>query len=140
MPILDVKYKLVKDRVEIYRDFTINLINYIFEYYLDKETLSNSTDIYNHYMFCYNKVCDEFLLEEINFKDNSELINYFFDYFYYQVYKTDNEPVIDHLVKFWNDTFTVETQRTKGALRALVEIYLLFDKSITSEKNILELV
>jgi hypothetical protein len=140
MPLLNVKYKLVKDRVEIYRDFTINLINYIFEYYLDKNTLSSNEDIYNHYTFCYNKVCDEFLLEEIDFKKNEELINYFFDYFYYQVYKVDDDPNIDYLIKFWNDTFSVDTQRSKGALRALVEIYLIFDKSITQEKNILELV
>ena len=69
------KYLIIKDRVEYYKDFTFNLVSYIFEYYLDKETLSLDEDIYNHFKFCYNKVCAEFLKEEIDFRENKELID-----------------------------------------------------------------
>ena len=72
------KYKIISGRLEIFKDFSLNLVSYIYDYYLDKITLSQDEDIYNHFMFCYRKVCDEFLKEELDFTENEELINYFF--------------------------------------------------------------
>jgi len=140
MALPEIKYKLVRDRVNIYRDFTINLIMYIFEYYLDKETLKLDEDIHNHFKFCFNKVCDEYLKEGINFKENSELLDYLYQYFYHQFYKSEQVEKMDYYVKWWDDVYAVDVQRNNNVLRLLVEIYLLFDKSITLEKNILELV
>ena len=59
------KYQIIKDRVEIFKDFTLSLLYYIQKYYLDKDSLSKDQDIYNHYSWCFKKVCNEFLLEEI---------------------------------------------------------------------------
>ena len=140
MALPEIKYKLVRDRVEIYRDFTINLINYVFEYYLDKETLKLDQDIRNHFKFCFNKVCEEYLEEGMDFKENVELRDYLYQYFYHQFYKSEQDEKIDYYMKFWDDVFAVDVQRNNNVLRLLVEIYLLFDKSVTSDKNILELV
>ena len=68
---VSIKYKVIKDRVEIYRDFTLNLLSCIYDYYLDKETLSLDQDIRNHFMFCYNKICKQFLMEDIDFRENN---------------------------------------------------------------------
>ena len=62
------KYIIVKDRVEIYKDFALNLLYYINHYYIDYESINADEDIGNHFNWCFNKVCDEFLLEGINFK------------------------------------------------------------------------
>ena len=78
------KYIIVKDRVEIYKDFTINLLNYIYDYYLDKETLSDDNDIRNHFNWCFNKVCDEFKKENLDFSKNKPLKEYFHQFYYYQ--------------------------------------------------------
>ena len=59
------KYVLLMGRVELFKDFTINLLYYIDKYYIDYESLNTDEDIYNHFTFCYNKVCDEFLQEDI---------------------------------------------------------------------------
>ena len=134
------KYTIIKDRIEIYKDFTLNLLSYIYDYYLDKETLSLDQDIRNHFMFCYNKVCNEFLKEEIDFRDNNELIEYFYTYYYHHFYKTDNDVEIDFFKNFWNTIFNVDNPKNRNILKVMVELYQVFDRSISSKKNILELV
>lgn len=134
------KYMIIKDRVEIYKDFTFNLLSYIYDYYLDKQTLSLDVDIHNHFTFCYNKVCDEFKDEGIQFTGNSELKNYFYTYYYHQFYKTEKDVPQSFFIKFWKDIFNIDKQKNKNILKILIELYAIFDKSITKQKNILEMV
>ena len=139
------KYIIVKDRVEIYKDFTLNLINYIIDYYLDKQTLSNDADIRNHYIWCFNKVCDEFKLEGLDFSKNEILKEYFYNFYYNQFYKreilTGNEDVtITFYEKFWRNIFEIDKQKNKNIINTLIEIYNVFDTSVSQEKNILEIV
>ena len=137
---VEVKYNLIRDRIITYQDFTNNLIEYLYIYYLDKETLSIDKDIRNHFIFCYNKTCDDFLKEEIDFRDNKELIEYFYEYFYHQLYTSENEIDIKYFRRFWNSVFNVDKQRNKSILKVLVEIYSVFDQSFSNKKNIFELV
>jgi len=134
------KYTVIKDRVEIYKDFTFNLLCYIYDYYLDKETLSLDQDIKNHFMFCYNKTCDDFLKEEINFKNNDELIEYFYVYYYHHFYKADDEIEKEFFIDFWEMIFNVDNPKSKNTLKIMVELYRIFDKSISIKENILDLV
>ena len=107
------KYNIVKDRVEIYEDFAMNLLYYIFFYYLDPETLSDDKDIYNHYSWCFKKVCDEFLLEDIDFIENVELKKYFYSYYYQQFYKTSNRNAT---LTYYNGAFWNGSVRTPGTV------------------------
>lgn len=135
------KYIVVKDRVEIFKDFSISLLNYIFQYYIDKESLSDDVDIRNHFLWCYKKVCDEFLLEEIDFTDNNELIEYFYSYYYNQFYKPNienSEANLEFFDKFWREIFEIHKQKNKNIFNIMVEAYKIFDKSIVKE-NIVEM-
>ena len=139
------RFQIINNRVEIYRDFALNLLYYIYNYYLDKETLSKDEDIYNHYTWCFKKVCDEFLLEELDFRKNSDLKKYFYDYYYHQFYKIDKNNMnqntsIEYYERFWKGIFEIDKQKNKNVLNLLVEIYNVFDKSIKINKNILEIV
>ena len=136
------KYSIVRERVEIYKDFALNLLYYIYHYYLDKQTLSADEDIYNHYSWCYNKVCDEFKEEEIDFSKNKELKEYFFLYYYHQFYVADNNDEISlkYFENFWKNIFEIDKQKNRNTINALIEIYTVYNKSIDKEKNILEIV
>jgi predicted transcriptional regulator len=138
------KYIIVKDRVEIYKDFAINLLHYIYKYYIDSETLSEDTDIKNHFVWCFNKVCDEFKQENIDFSKNRELKEYFFAYYYHQFYKvmgnSNQDTSIEYYEKFWRNIFEIDKQKNKNIINILIEIYNIYDKSINQEKNILEIV
>ena len=135
------KYMIIKDRVEIYKDFAINLLNYIVDFYLDNKTLSLDDDIRNHYNWCFNKVCDEFKEEDLDFSKNEDLRRYFYDFFYHQFYKRDNQDItIVYYEKFWLNIFNIDKQNNKNVMNTMVELYNIFDKSVNHEKNILEIV
>jgi hypothetical protein len=139
------RYQIIKDRVETYKDFTLNLLYYIQKYYLDKECLSKDEDIYNHFSWCFRKVCDEFLLEEIDFRKNEVLKQYFYNYYYHQFYKIDKENInqntsLEYYERFWEGIFKISNDKNKNILNILVEIYNIYDKSINLQKNILEIV
>lgn len=139
------KYNIIKDRVELYRDFSINLLYYIYEYYIDYESLCTDTNINNHFSWCFNKVCDEFKLEGIDFNDNDELREYYRSYYYHQFYRAQDNPNLDttfaYFENFWRNIFEVnEKQKNKNILNILVEIYKIQNASIKEEKNILEIV
>ena len=136
------KYNIVRDRVEVYKDFALNLLYYIYHYYLDKETLGADEDIRNHYLWCYNKVCDGFKKEEIDFTDNQELKEYYFSYYYQQFYRAENngEIGLKYFENFWKNIFEIDKQKNKNTIGALIEIYTIYNKSIDKEKNILEIV
>ena len=135
------KFIIIKDRIEIYKDFTFNLLCYINKYYLDNVTLKLDEDIRNHYNWCFDKVCEEFKLEEINFSNNKKLREYFYGYYYQQYYKINKILPLTHYVNFWENIFDVDEYKSKNKniLNVLIELYEIFDASITKEKNILEL-
>ena len=138
------KYFIIKDRVETYKDFTLNLLYCINHYYLDDVSLSKDKDINNHFNFCFNKICDNFLLEGLDFTTNNELREYFRHYYYHRFYKAQSNPELDtslnYYVKFWTQIFDVDNINKKNIIRIFVELYNIFDQSINKEKNILNII
>ena len=136
------KYSIIKDRVEIYGDFALNLLYYINKYYIDRETLSLDEDIHNHFNWCYKKVCNEFLEEGIDFTKNEELIEYYYAYYYHQFYTASNNQDISlgHFEKFWKNIFIIDNQKNRNIINVLIDIYGIHDKSINVENNKLEII
>lgn len=136
------KFLIILDRLELYKDFTFNLLYYIDHYYLDYESLYKDSDINNHFYWCYNKACDEFLEEGIDFKNNDELKEYFRGYYFNYYYKAQADTTKDlslkYFEKIWTSIFDFEQQKNKNVTNILIELYTIFDKSLTKEKNVLE--
>ena len=135
------KYVVVKDRVEIYKDFTLNLLFYILKYYIDRESLSEDEDIRNHFVWCYNKACDDFKKEEIDFSNNKDLLEYFYTFYYNQFYRYDEdiheyEMNEKYYVDFWKNIFEFSDPNNRTLLSVLIEMYMIFDKSISTENLI----
>jgi len=139
------RYIIVKDRVEIYKDFTLNLLYYIIDYYQDPVTFSTDEVIKNYFNWCFNKVCDEFKKEGIDFSSNNTLREYFYQFYYHQFFKlSNNEATHDSsqafYEKLWKNIFEIDKQKNKSSINTLIEIYNVFDTSVSKEKNILEIV
>jgi hypothetical protein len=131
---------IIKDRVEIYKDFALSLLYYINKYYIDRETLNNDVDIFNHFKWCYNKVCDEFKLEGLDFTTNNELIKYYYKYYYHQYYMVNNnqDNSLATYEKFWINIFDFNKQKNRNIINILIEIYNINDKSISINNDILK--
>lgn len=124
---------ILPERVELYRDFVVNLTNNIFDTYLGNEYIASDKDIEGHYSWCFYKVVSEFEEEEISFRDNKELYQYFLLYFYNQFYKLEKIPNISGYIKFWDQIFELKSgikSKNKKTFEVLVELYEIFDKSL----------
>ena len=120
---------VVKERVELYRDFSINLLHYIYDSYLGSEYIKSESDILGHFSWAYLKVLNEFEDEGINFYCNDGLFDYFFTYYYDQFYKIDRIQRFSYYEKFWNSIFEVKRNKQRKIFEVLLELYEIFDKS-----------
>lgn len=139
-----LKNKIIDIRADLYRDFTINLLHMINEYYLDNVTLSNSADIYNHYNWCFNCVCNQFLEEDVNFKTNKKLREYFYSFYLNQIYVSetffDKGMInINKIETFWQNIFDYKNQKNKNNITILLELYSIFNFTLANIEKVPEL-
>lgn len=123
---------LNRHRVELYRDFIINLCYSLTETYLGEEYIQTNKQKKEHFKWSFNKVCDSFIEEGFNFKTNKELHDYFFEYFKNTMYDNDVFE-LEFLIDYWDDTFEMSYDKTKSDLEGLIEIYKIFNKSVENK-------
>ncbi len=128
---------IIKERVELYRDFVVNLIHYIHSSYLGKDFIKSEEDIKGHFNWAFNKVLADFEKEGILFADIKDLKQYFYEYFHTRFYSVEVIPSLKTFVDFWDNIFILKPNKEKTLLNALIEIYKLFDTAF-NKKIILE--
>lgn len=130
------KQVIIFDRVEYYRDFIINLIHYVFNYYIDDGSFDNE-DIEKFYDWCFNKVCDEFKEEGVDFSKNLKIKEYFKEYFYRNYFFVGDEHKQDYgfYLEFWNNVFDMNKVQDNKVFSAFVDIYSHFDDTINERKK-----
>lgn len=132
-------HNILKERVDLYNDFSINLLHKIYETYLGENYIDTKFKINGHYNWCFGKVLEEFDDQEISFYHNDSLYDYFLTYYYDQFYKREKQYPISHHKKVWNNMFNhKKNNKLKGEFELLVELYLIFDKSLEKKHLFVE--
>ena len=121
---------VVNERLELYKDFTINLLIYVYDTYLGNEHIKTEHDIRGHFDWCYKKVLGEFFDEEISFYENDDLYNYFWSYYTNQFYSKPQPESKTYYERFWENIFEIKKNKNRSVLEVLLELYEIFDKSI----------
>jgi len=124
-----------KIRLETYRDFIISLCNNIGDTFLGHEYIKTRKNKRDHFKWAFNKVCDDFIEEGLNFKDNYELFDYFFEYFLATFYDNDIDD-IDFLIDYWEETLEYSLDKTRSDIEGMIEVYKIFDISINNKLNL----
>lgn len=127
-------HNVIRERVELYKDFTINLLNYIYDTYLGKEYLKSEYDIRGHFTWCYRKTLKDFEKEGIFFYENEELYDYFFLYYKDQFYGKKNPELLSFYENFWENIFDTKKTKKRNIFEVLLELYEIFDKSINKKE------
>ena len=85
---------IIPEKLELFSDFCQSLNELIVETYLGESDLPNETkvsmseeDKINHFVWCWNKVIDNFLKEKIKFNRKGEHYDYFVSFFEEIFYK-----------------------------------------------------
>jgi hypothetical protein len=127
-------YNVIRERVELYKDFTLNLLYHIHNTYLGKDYLRTKYDVRGHFTWSYGKVLEEFEEEGISFFKNDELYEYFYGYYKDQFYNKKNIESLSHYEKFWENIFDISETKKRNIFEVLLELYDIFDKTI-NQKN-----
>ena len=134
-------YNVKRERIETNKDFTINLLNTIYDTYLGSDYIKTKIDIEGHFNWCFGKVLENFFKEEIDYYENSELYNYFFSYFYDQFYIVKRVRPLSSYERFWNNVFNYKKNEDNSKIyEVLSELNTIFDKSYTKKTIEIDLV
>lgn len=123
----DIKY----EKCELYSDFALSLIMTIFDTYMGDDVTSLD-DQFKHFEWAWQKTILNFVEEGLDFEANI-LYEYFLEFMlevYYPI-TNKNEITIDKKIsKLWLDIFDYHRIKTNSDIDALIEIYVIFEKSL----------
>lgn len=132
-------HNILKERVDLYRDFSINLLYKIYNTYLGFEYINTKKKAIGHYNWCFGKLLEEFDEQEIDFYCNDELYDYFLEYYLDQFYSLSEQPPINHHKNIWIEIFNhKKTNKSKNEFEVLIELYLIFDVSLDEKYKLVE--
>ena len=93
----------------------------------------SDNSIKEHFEWCWKKTVDSFKKEKITINSDS-LHSYFsvlfLESFYNEIDKSEKN--VNKLLEFWQDIFTYSTTKTRSELEAFIDLYKIFDKSLSN--------
>lgn len=128
---------IVPEKLELFSDFIHSLNILIDETYLGEHNSFNETKInlsyednVKHFEWCFNKVVENFIKEEINFNKKGEHYEYFKVFFDDVYYNQKEEKVRKSVGYFFKELFDINKPFTKSDLDMLGVIYKIMDKNL----------
>ena len=128
---------IIPEKLELFSDFCQSLNQLIIETYLGESDSPNETkvsmseeDKINHFVWCWNKVIDNFGKEKIKFGKKGEHFDYFVSFFEEIFYKQENKKVRDSVTEFFEELFDLKKPFTKSDLDMINSVYKSLDKNM----------
>lgn len=128
---------IIPEKLELFSDFCQSLNQLIIETYLGESDSPNETkvnmsqeDKINHFIWCWNKVVDNFSKEKIKFNKKGEHFDYFVSFFEEIFYKQENKKVRDSVTEFFDELFDQKKPFTKSDLDMISSVYKNLDKNM----------
>lgn len=142
MPLEDVDIwfrvnNIIPEKLELFSDFSHSLNILLIETYLGEDELPNETritlteeDKKNHFDWCWNKVIELFIKENIFFEKEGGHYEYFKTFFDDIFYNQKEKIVRESITPFFDDLFDIKKSFTKSDLDMILTIYKLLDKNM----------
>lgn len=123
----NIKY----EKCELYSDFALSLIMTIFDTYMGDDVTSLD-DQFKHFEWAWQKTILNFVEEGLDFEANT-LYEYFLEFMlevYYPIVNKNELCIDKKICKLWLDIFDYHRIKTNSDIDALIEIYIIFEKSL----------
>ena len=121
------------EKINLFGDYLKSLHTVVVETYLGMDVIKNDEEINGHFKWCWNKIIDNFIKENVQFKKEGPHYEYFFNFFYESFYANKHEEQREKIKEFLNHLFTLHSEKTKSELDMLYEMYVLLNESLTLE-------
>lgn len=127
---------IIFERSNLFQDFTLSLIDLVCETYMGDD-ITNDDEKIKHFDWCWEKTINSFLEEDVDFRDNGELYEYFINFVLETFYMTKPKTDMLHfnMLKLWSYLFGITIPKTRSDVDTFMEIYRLFDKSLIKPKK-----
>jgi hypothetical protein len=128
-------HNMYYEKIELYGDIFKSLNYIILHTYLGDEfretkIMLTKEDNDNHFNWCWNKVIDDFLKENITIEKVGEHKDYFQSFFNDTFYNQPNKTERHSIYKFLEDIFNVNKPFIKPDLDILTEYYKILQKYV----------
>ena len=130
---IDIWYKIhniTNEKIELYYDFLISIVDIIEETYLGPDVLQKEEDIKNHFTWCFNEVISNFKNEKIEFNQHGSHYDYLWLFLYQSFYTNDVDSRMKVIREYFTTLFNFEVKKTKIELDMLTDIYKLLDQNL----------
>ncbi len=128
-----IKHNIRREFVELFNEFSLNLIYLAHKTYLGREYIRTNKEIVGHFDWCYNTICENYLKLGIDFstKKNPELNFYFFKHLMNYIYENRDyrEDMYEADVEHFNYLMNYSLPKDYQNFVLMVELYYLFAKT-----------
>ena len=121
---------IIREKVELYHDFLLSLLILIDETYLGSDVIKTTEDKINHFIWCFNKVTDNFEQERIHFVVKGSHYEYLWALFYTNYYLNENDNKMEVLTVYLKRLFTYNNIKTPSELDIFINLYKIFDLNL----------
>jgi hypothetical protein len=111
-------------KVEVFKAFTLDLINTVYDTFLGNDTINNERDIIKHYLWCFDKVAIQYHSKWYKFNENEDLKEYFLEYFKENIYAVEESRELD--LDHFSFLLQHNTPKQKFEVNSFIELYKLF--------------
>jgi hypothetical protein len=123
------------EKIELYGDLFKSLNHIIINTYMgdtegETKIYLSQEDKEKHFEWCWNKLLENFLAENIKINREGDHKEYFKEFFSDSFYNQQQDNVKMSIPKFLNDVFDVEKDFSKSDLDILTELYKLMEKNM----------
>lgn len=119
------------EHADLFIDFTITLLSFLYDSYLGDEVVSNNTDRYNHFSWVWKKTINQFKREKIKFKEEGYHKDYFW-YFLHENFYTlkDKDKILVGMKEFFRSVLDITKEKTMSDLDNMKVIYDILKENI----------
>ena len=120
------------EKCELYNDFVQSLLIIAFDTYMGDD-VTNIDEQLQHFQWCWKKNARNFKLEGFTF-ESDKLHDYFLEFMLEVFYSYKEKKQFDFtdkgLLRIWSDIFDYTKIKTNSDIDTLIEIYVIFEKSL----------
>ena len=131
---------IFQEKLDLFSDFSHSLNLLIVETYLGQQDSPNETKIVmsdednsKHFEWCWDKIVNNFIKEDLNFENRGEHFDYFKSFFDEIFYTQKDEKIRKSITNFFTDLFDINKPFTKSDLDMVLTIYKILDKHLSKK-------
>ena len=126
-------HNIDSEKVDLFFDYVDSLQYIIHKTYLGDDVVNTEKIKKEHYDWCWKKIVKDFKLENINFNEDGEHKEYFWNFFYESFYMLENKNDLTMVKNFITLLFKLYILKTESELDMLNDIYNILDANLTVE-------